>query len=102
MELDKAIQLALITLLENKVIVASWGITNIIIKPSTLIFDVYGIKYKGTVSVDASETSGYIIQIGEETYSNCCIDTLVKILDIRIERTVNYLEDLREWLIQLK
>ena len=99
MELDKALRLALITLLEDKVTVASWGISNIIIKPSILIFDVDGMKYKGTVSVEASSTSGYTIKIGEESYSNWTLDSLVSILDKRIECTANYLEDLREWIL---
>ena len=36
---------------------------NIIIKPSIIVFDVDGMKYKGTVSIETSTTSDYIIRM---------------------------------------
>ena len=99
MELNRALRLVLITLLKDQVTVASWGISNIVIKPSVLTFNVDGMKFKGIVSVKVTGTT-YTLHIGKDSYSNLDLNTLVGFMDERIECTTDYLSDLRKWLVQ--
>ena len=85
--------------MEDKVKVASWGISNIVIKPTILTFNVDGIKFKGLVTVEVSGTS-YTLKIGENSYTEIKLSNLVEFMDSKIECTTDYLSDLREWLTQ--
>ncbi len=100
MKLDNLLRLALIALLENKVIVASWGISNIVVNPTILKFDVDGMKYHGTVCVEVSGTSGYIIRIGDKSYNVCNSENLIKVLDENIECSSEYILDLKKWIAE--
>ena len=99
MKISKALKLVLITLLEENVKVASWGISNIVIKPTILAFNVDGIKFKGLVTIEVTGTT-YTLKLGKETYTELDISNLVKFMDNKIECTTDYLSDLREWLVQ--
>ena len=100
MTFNKILRLALISFLENEVIVASWGISNITINQNSLIFDVNAMKYKGSISVVTTNNSGYIVHIGKETYNNCSLDNLVSFIDSKIEYTPDYFTDLKKWIFQ--
>lgn len=99
MKISKALKLVLITLLEDKVKVASWGISNIVIKPTIITFNVDGIKFKGLVTVEVTGIS-YTLKIGEDSYTELNLCNLVEFMDNKIECTTNYLSDLREWFVQ--
>lgn len=95
MVLDKALRLVLLSFLENKVTVASWGISNIVIEPSSLAFTVDGIKYKGVVNIKVTGST-YTLQMGNMSYS-VTLENLVPFMDNKIECTTNYLFDLLDW-----
>ena len=92
-------KLALITLLEDKVVVASWGISNIIINSEKIQFDVDRLKFKGTVLIEESGLKTYTIRMGDECY-NCRLNNLVTFLDMKIECTKCYFNDLKGWIEQ--
>ena len=98
MKLDRSLRLALITLLKDNVTVKSWGISNINIKPTILTFDVDGMKFKGTVSIEVSGTSKYTISIGHISYANCIPNNMVRFIDEKIEYTADYTIVLGEWI----
>lgn len=99
MVLNKSLRLALIALLEENVIVSSWGISNIVVNPSILQFDVKGFNYEGTITIEVSE-SGYIVIIGNNTFCHCSLSNLVDLIDKQIEYTGNYTDKLRNWLME--
>ena len=49
MKLSNSIRQALLTLLNQNIIVASWGLSNICIKESYICFFVEGFKYAGSL-----------------------------------------------------
>lgn len=98
MELSINIKLAISELLKDKVITASWGIKDINITYSSLIFYVNGLKYKGKVTI-TPDNNVYNIHINNKTIENCKLEHLLKTLDSEIEQTSNYGEDLYHWFI---
>lgn len=79
-------------ILNEEIIVLSWGITNIHILDSSLRFNVSGMKYDGAVSI-STDTNGYKINM-ETKYLNANLDDIIRILDDEIEKTDNYISDL--------
>lgn len=96
--MNETLRLLIITLLENKVTVASWGISNITINSNIMVFDVDGLKYKGKVSIKVTGLASYTIRIGDMSYSDCRLENLVNFIDSKVERTNEYLKDLKEWI----
>lgn len=90
--MNKELRYLLVRLLKDEVTLQSWGITNILIKDSSLNFDVSGMKYSGTVFINTC-TNGYIISLGAKTIQ-ATIDDIISILDSEIEKTDNYISDL--------
>ena len=88
-------RLAAITLLQNEIIVASWGIKNIVIEDKFLRFDVDGLKYQGKVTIQAKENGEYALFFGQKLVT-CRINSIVNTLDYLIERTDNYTDDLEQ------
>ena len=83
MKLSNSIRQALLTLLNQNIIVASWGLSNICIKESYICFSVEG-------SVVISEfNDGYKVIMNKHTLF-CKLDSLVINLDEFIEKTTNY------------
>ena len=85
MKLSNSIRQALLTLLNQNIIVASWGLSNICIKES---FFVEGFKYKGSVVI-SEFNDGYKVIMNKHTLF-CKLDSLVINLDEFIEKTTNY------------
>lgn len=95
MDLSYSIRQALLTLLREKLIVASWGISDICIGKSHIYFTVDGFKYKGTVIIYESD-NGYTV-IMSNHYLFCKLDSLIYKLDEFIEKSTDYenrIEDL--------
>ena len=90
--MKKETKALLAKLLEDEVIVLSWGITNIQISVSCVSFDVNGFKYKGTVSIEL-DNEGYRIVLKDKTV-NSSLDDIVTVLDNEIEKTGNYISDI--------
>ena len=87
-------------LLQNKIIVQSWGITNIRLMERGICFDVCGLKYKGTIVINNRENE-CLIKIGSRQIATTIFD-IVDILDGEIEVTNNYAGDLKKWLLNRK
>lgn len=86
----------ILVLLADKIKVTSWGITNIITSDSSIEFNVSGFLYQGKVKIDALLES-YIIYINGDTIK-CKLEEIVGILDGRIEKSSNYIEDIMKWI----
>lgn len=87
-------------LLQDEVIIASWGITNANIQDNSINFDVCGLKFTGTVIILGNENEEVILLVGHNRII-CKIDHLVQTLDYLIERTDNYIEDLKQMFIDM-
>lgn len=88
------IKLLMIAFLNESVIVASWGITNVKVQEEKLEFDVNGLLYKGNIIISVHKNC-YSVEINGEKFI-CKLDNIVTILDAKIERTNNYDKDLLE------
>ena len=99
-QIKDSIKLLSILLLQESVIIASWGITNIAINKSNISFDVCGLKYTGKVYVQSMCDGKYEIQLECHTIGPCSLDNIVETLDLIIERTDNYQQHLEEWIMK--
>lgn len=91
------IKKALITLLNDGLTVASWGISNITIKERSFEFMVSGFIYQGKVSISIQK-SNYLITLGNGNSEECSIDNLVHYLDSKIEKIPDYDIAVLKWL----
>lgn len=97
MKLTKEIRNLLITLLGNQDTVASWGISNILIRKKCICFDVSGFKYQGPVEISASCNSCYGVKIGENDFGTVKLGDVISTLDNGIEYTETYYDDIEKW-----
>jgi hypothetical protein len=95
--MDEMIKNALIILLNNELIVASWGISNIAINESSFEFVVSGFIYQGKVSVSI-KNSNYLITFENGCSVECNINDLVHCLDSKIEKTSDYEKVVLKWI----
>ena len=95
--MNEKIKKALVYLLNEEIVVTSWGITNININDTSVRFEVSGFLYKGKVELTPCE-SGYIIKLDNAENIHCQLEELVRTLDTRIERGESYESQLQEWL----
>lgn len=94
--MNEELKQLILVLLADKIKVTSWGITNINTSDSSLEFNVSGFLYQGKVKIDALLES-YIICINGDTIK-CQLEEVVSILDSKIEKSSNYIEDITEWI----
>ena len=95
--MNEKIKKALVSLLNEEIVVTSWGITNININDTSVGFEVSGFLYKGKVELSSCE-SGYSIKLDNADIIECSFEELVRTLDKKIERSENYKFQLQEWL----
>lgn len=88
MNLSYSIRQALLALLREKLIVVSWGLSDICIENSHILFTVDGFKYKGTVLIRESR-NGYTVIMSEHCLF-CKLDSLINTLDEYIEKSTDY------------
>jgi len=88
---------ALISLLNEEVTVASWGITNLAIKDTCFEFCVSGLLYQGKVIV-AVQDSDCLVNLENGEMVKCNISNLVQCLDHMIEKTSDYEAKVVEWI----
>lgn len=82
----KNLRMLLICLLKNDIVVTSWGLTDITISETELIFKVAGFKYRGKVKIEVSDcTDFYNVYFEGGDIENCDIEHIVEILDMKIE-----------------
>ncbi len=103
MKLDSNLKMALIELLKHEVEVSSWGIYNIKVMENSANFCVDGLRYKGKVSIKPTLTE---INEFEVLFSNgekriTMLDSLIETLDTYIERTENYKDNIKEYIISI-
>lgn len=95
--MNEKIRTALISLLNEEVIVASWGFSSLTIKDTSFEFFVSGFIYQGKVTVAVQE-SGYLISLDNGRVFKCAVNNLVKCLDSIIEKTFEYDAKIIEWI----
>ena len=95
--MNEKIKKALVYLLNEEIVVTSWGITNININDTSVRFEVSGFLYKGKVELTPCE-SRYIIKLDNAENIHCQLEELVRTLDTKIERGESYESQLQEWL----
>ena len=88
----------------------SWGIENtLIIGKKILSFKVNGFKFQGIVFIHLNFDDTFVINLVKdmksyeivETIGGVYIEDLVPIIDSKVEKTENYLEDVSNWLENL-
>lgn len=84
----------LFCLLKNDIIVTSWGLTDIAISETELIFTVDGFKYKGKVKIEVPDcTDFYNIYYEGGIMEKCDLEHIIGLLDMKIEKdTTSYRE----------
>ncbi len=87
----------LLLFLKEKVIVASWGMSEIKILTDGLTFSVEAMKYKGTVRISPVGTADCMVSFANKRTFQCRTENLVSALDGVIEKSDDYFEDLIDW-----
>lgn len=93
-----AIRRLAMTLLQEEVVIASWGITKVEIEDTNLCFYVNGLKYSGPVNISVLDSGDYEVFFGEESHGVQSLETIVSFLDNTIEMTDSYSKDLECWI----
>ena len=89
--MTEKIRVLLLALLQQDVVVASWGISEIEITPSKVSFCVNGFKYNGEVPISTRDRDNhYDISIGNQNIPCCDKKEIVPILDFLIECDSHY------------
>ena len=97
MKLSKGLRSLLITFINESVVVASWGLTDIQIMSYKLVFKVDGLLYKGEIEIEENG-SLYHVRMSDCKLSSS-LENIVEILDAKIEKSANYTSDLIDWII---
>lgn len=90
----------LLLFLKEKVITASWGISNIRIFPNYLIFSVEAMMYKGVIQISPTNNTDCIVRLVGKSEFQCSTKKLVSKIDHLIERSDNYYTNLLNWFNQ--
>lgn len=94
--MDVAIKRAIVSILNNKDIVESWGISNVAVNTTSFSFNVSGFAYQGFVEVRCSDSS-YHVRFGNGVAVICDLSGLIETLDDVIEKTPDYIDALEDW-----
>ena len=95
--MNKNLKRAIVALLQEKEIVSSWGISNILIKESAFSFQVDGFIYNGSICIMCN-ASYCEVEFDNGKTIRCNVHDLLNVLDTIIEKDKNYLLNLEEWL----
>lgn len=98
--MNNRIKEALIALLDEEVIVTSWGLYDLNITEKSFTFKVDGFKFHGLISVSLL-SSKYLINFDTGESILCNLDKLVETLDSKIEKTEVYDISIEKWLLDL-
>ncbi len=83
-------------LVNNDIIVMSWGISNFEYDENNVSFNVNGLKYRGNISIKCSfDKLHYRLFAGKHLIKECFLEEIVSILDNEIEKDENYLTTLK-------
>ena len=100
--MNSKIKQALVILLNEEVRIASWGLSNISITETSIMFDVDGFIYSGRIIIKSCKKTSYQITFNDGSTETCSLRNLVNVLDSKIEITANYLQKLPQWLFDKK
>ncbi len=98
MAISKSMRKLSETMLGEEVILASWGITNVILNENTMTFTVSGFKYTGPVEIVSQDDNSYLVTLGNSVIGSFTCEAIVNALDSEIEHTEDYQNTLRKWL----
>lgn len=90
----------LLLFLKEKVVIASWGLSNIRIQPNSLIFSVEAMMYQGVVKISPIGTTYCNVYLCGKKEFRCRTKNLVSKLDKLIESSDNYYTNLLNWFNQ--
>lgn len=88
----------LLNFIENPIIVASWGISEINVNHDSISFAVSAIKYVGKVIIEDNDTS-VSIKLNNANFYTSNITIVTTAIDDLIENGPNYSRELRKWVI---
>lgn len=94
--MDDKVKRMLLVLLQEKDLVASWGISQIHVKETSISFNVAGFLYQGQVTVSA-DGANYEIRFASGDFCDTSLENLVSDLDRHIEKDSRYLQRLETW-----
>lgn len=98
MKMNDSIRRVALRLLQEDVIITSWGITNVRIFDSHISFQVNGLKYNGLVEIKAIDCNEYEIYLNETNIGHTHLDSVVDTIDNAVEKTDRYHQHLEEWI----
>lgn len=98
MKLNKTIKQVMITLLNKKDIVTSWGISDICIIDDRVSFKVDGFRYKGLVTIYSKSENLLEVVLNYRSYRNVTTKNILSLLDSEIESSDDYINDLQVWI----
>ena len=97
--ISENIRMLLLCLLNDEVIVASWGISNINISKTKLSFSVCGFKYQGRVTITVRGSSNCEIFLNKAKLGCFNIDKVVSIIDENVENSeICYRDYVKQWI----
>lgn len=87
-------------LIKEKVVTASWGISDIRILANSITFSVEAMIYQGVVEISPINATDCIVWLSDKKEIRCSIKSLVPNLDKLIESSDNYYANLLNWFNQ--
>lgn len=88
----------LLLFLEEKVVIASWGMSDIRVQDNSLIFSVKAMVYQGIVKISPISATHCSVYLSGKIKFRCETENLVSKLDKLIESSGNYYSNLLNWL----
>lgn len=85
--------------IENPIIVASWGISEINVKHNSISFAVSAIKYVGKVIIEDNGTF-VSIKLNNSNFSTSNLCIVTSAIDDLIENGPNYSRALKKWVLE--
>ena len=92
-QLTNGIRKTLLTILNNKIIAMSWGISGINVEKDKLSFNVSGLKFAGRIEITTPNLCH--IKIGDKTFV-CEMRNLVSVIDKEVETDKDYISILKK------
>lgn len=90
----------LLLFLKEKIVVASWGMSNIRVCHKSLIFTVEAMRYQGVVKISPIDTMDCSVCLSGKDEFLCKTKNLVAKLDELIESSDTYYTNLLNWFNQ--
>lgn len=96
--MDERLRKILILLLKGCEKTASWGIYNMQVHADSITFCVSAMKYAGRITIEPISDNCCMVTFEDGRCVKCDFGIVVTQIDLKIERTNSYAEDLSKWL----